>query len=69
LKIRRNPKIPKSPAIIRRRLEGSGVCVIGAMAEAIPGIRTKERTESRKKYSFFIGLPSPTNILRILGTD
>jgi hypothetical protein len=68
LKIRRNPKIPKSPAIIRRRLVGSGACV-GAMADAIPGIRTKERTERSKKYNLFMGLPSPTNILRILGTD
>jgi hypothetical protein len=47
LKIQRNPKIPRRPAIIRKRLVGSGRGA-GAMAEATLGIKTRERTESRR---------------------
>jgi hypothetical protein len=45
LKIQRNPKIPKRPAINRRRLVGSGTAT---MAEATLGIKSRERTESSR---------------------
>jgi hypothetical protein len=48
LKIQRNPKIPKRPAINRKRLVGSGSGSTGATAKATPGIRTRERTESSR---------------------